>query len=398
MNKNSEPSPPISRRRALKKVSTSLAGVASATALPTWALPELHPDERLVPFEGMPRTGANRLDWESLNEWITPADQVFNVQHYGIPEVDPADFELEVTGLVKRPIKLTLEALRKRARRTAHMTLECSGNGSSKGFMNAVYNGRWEGTDLQALLDECELLPEAKEVVFFGADEKEETLREGTKRELKVKVPFGRSMSLPAIEETQPLLSYARNGETLEIRNGAPLRLIVPGWYGVANVKWLKRIEVRSDRYMGRYMGRDYVTVRGERRGDDVVYVESSVTKIRLKSIIARVHRRPTQNGKIPLRAMGAAWGDGTEITQVQVQVDNGPWQNAQLDPEPKAQFSWRFFSIDLGNLSPGKHTLVSRAIDAKGRIQPAATDDEIALKRTYWEANQQWPREIILG
>lgn len=391
-------SPHLSRRQAIQTATKTLGAIASVTALPAWALPDLLPDERLVPFEGMPRTGANRLDWESLNEWITPSDQVFNVQHYGIPEVDPQNFELEVTGLVKRPLKLSLEDIQNRSKRDALMTLECSGNGSSKGFMNAVYNGRWQGTDLQAILTECELLPEAKEVVFFGADEKEETLREGTRRELKVKVPFGRSMSLAAIEETQPLLSYARNGEPLEVRNGAPLRLIVPGWYGVANVKWLKRIEVRADRYMGRYMGRDYVTVRGERRGNDIVYVESSVTKIRLKSVIARVHRRPTQAGQIPLRAMGAAWGDGTEITQVQVKVDDGAWQNAQLDPEPRAQFSWRFFSIDLGNLPPGKHTLVSRAIDAKGRIQPASTDDEIALKRTYWEANQQWPREIVLS
>jgi DMSO/TMAO reductase YedYZ molybdopterin-dependent catalytic subunit len=278
------------------------------------------------------------------------------------------------------------------------MTLECSGNGSSKGFMNAVYNGRWEGTGLRELLAECELLPGAKEVVFFGADEKEETLREGTRRELKVKVPFGRSMSLASIEETNPLLSYARNGTPLETRNGAPLRLIVPGWYGVANVKWLTRIDVRSDRYMGRYMGRDYVTVRGERQGEQVVFVESSVTKIRLKSVVARVHRRGTVDGKVPLRAMGAAWGDGTEITRVEVQVDDGAWQLAQLDPEPKSKFSWRFFSIDLGGLAPGKHKLVSRAIDAKGRIQPSSDDDEIALKKTYWEANQQWEREIVLG
>ncbi len=389
---------PITRRHALKTASKALAAATSASTLSTWALPDLLPNERLVPFEGMPRTGTNRLDWESLNEWITPSDQVFNVQHYGIPEVDPKTFSLEVSGLVKQPIKLSLAELQERQKREALMTLECSGNGSSKGFMNAVYNGRWQGTDLRSLLSECELLPSAKEIVFFGADTKEETLREGSRRELKVTVPFGRSMSLAAIEETDPLLSYARNGSPLETRNGAPLRLIVPGWYGVANVKWLTRIDVRSDRYMGRYMARDYVSVRGERQGDEVVYVESSVTKIRLKSIIARVHRRPSSKGRIPLRAMGAAWGDGTEITRVEVRVDEGPWLPAQIDAEPKSQFSWRFFSIDLGSLSPGKHTLVSRAIDAKGRVQPASTDDEIALKRTYWEANQQWPREIDLS
>lgn len=389
---------PISRRQALQTATKGLTAAAAVTSMPAWALPDLLPNEALVPFEDMPRTGPNRLDWESLNDWITPSDQVFNVQHYGIPDVDAANFEVEVTGLVKRPIKLNLEQLQQRQKRSVHMTLECSGNGSSKGFMNAVYNGQWQGTGLAELLAECEILPGAKEVVFFGADEKEEILREGTKRELKVTVPFGRSMSLEDIRNTQPLLSYARNDTLLETRNGAPLRLIVPGWYGVANVKWLTRIDVRADRYMGRYMGRDYVTVRGERQGDDIVFVESSVSKIRLKSVIARIHRRPTVNSKVPLRAMGAAWGDGTEITRVEVRVDDGPWQIATLDSNPLATYSWRFFSIDLGQLSPGKHQLVSRAIDAKGRIQPSADDDEIALKRTYWEANQQWPRTVTLS
>jgi hypothetical protein len=79
------------------------------------------------------------------------------------------------------------------------------------------------------------------------------------------------------------------------------------------------------------------------------------------------------------------------------VKVDDGPWQPAKLDAEPKSQFCWRFFSIDLGSLPPGKHKVVSRGIDANGRIQPAAEDDEIALKRTYWEAYAQWPRDIEL-
>ena len=90
-------------------------------------------------------------------------------------------------------------------------------------------------------------------------------------------------------------------------------------------------------------------------------------------------------------------WSDGTDIARVEVQVDDGPWQAARLDAEPRAQFCWIFFSIELGNLKPGKHTVVSRAIDANGRVQPSANDDEIAWKKTYWEAYQQWPREFEL-
>jgi len=142
-------------------------------------------------------------------------------------------------------------------------------------------------------------------------------------------------------------------------------------------------------------MARDYVTVRGERQGEEVVFVESSITRMNLKSMIARVTRQPAAGGNVPLKAYGAVWSDGTPIDKVEVRLDGGSWQAAQLDPEPQAEFSWRFFSIDLGKVKPGKHLVVSRGVDAHGRVQPEASDDEIALKRTYWEAYAQWPREI---
>jgi len=192
-------------------------------------------------------------------------------------------------------------------------------------------------------------------------------------------------------------LAYERNGEPLTQGNGAPLRLIVPGWYGIANVKWLRRIELRDTRYMGRFMGRDYVTVRGEHHGDAVEYVETSVTKMNLKSIVARITRKPAVDGKIPCKAYGAVWNDGTDISKVEVQSDGGDWKPATLDKEPRSKFCWTFFSIDLGALAPGKHQVVSRAIDVNGRVQPSAQDDEIALKKTYWEAYAQWPRDIEL-
>ena len=97
----------------------------------------------------------------------------------------------------------------------------------------------------------------------------------------------------------------------------------------------------------------------------------------------------------MPLKAYGAVWGDGTPIKAVEVQLDGGAWRPAQIDAQPLEKYCWRFFSIDLGYVAPGKHTLVSRGVDANGRIQPAADDDEIALKKTYWEAYAQWPRTI---
>jgi len=387
-------SPLATRRQVLQ---TSVAGIAAVLASPRFVFPDQDDEEELVPFLNMPRTGPNRLDWETLDEWITPQDQVFSVQHYGIPELKTEAFKLEITGLVQRPKALTLDDLRRLPKKDQLMTLECSGNGTGKGFMNAIYNSKWTGTPLVPLLEACGIGENAKEIVFIGVDRQEETLRKDTERELKVEVPFGRSMSIEDVMAKQPLLAYLRNDEPLELRNGAPLRLIVPGWYGIANVKWLTRIEVRDTRYMGRYMARDYVTVRGEKRGGEVVFVETSVNKMNVKSIVARVTRRETADGLVPTKAYGAVWSDGTDIAKVEVKVDGGDWMPATLDAEPRAQFCWTFFSIDLGRLKPGQHTVVSRAIDVNGRVQPSEEDDEIALKKTYWEAYQQWPREIEL-
>ena len=282
------------------------------------------------------------------------------------------------------------------------MTLECSGNGASPRFINAIYNSKWTGTPLVPIMYECGIQPQAKEIVFICLDHGSETLRKKTLRkespdEVTVDIPFGRSMSVEDAMSQKLLLAYERNGKPLERRNGAPLRLIVPGWYGIANVKWLTRIEVRSTRYMGRFMAQDYVTVRGERRGNEIVNVQTSVNRMNLKSIIARVTRRPTDKGVIPAKAYGAVWSDGTDVQRVEVQVDKGPWQAAQLDSAPRAKYCWTFFSHELGNLNPGKHSVVSRAIDVNGRVQPSSEDDEIVLKMTYWEANQQWPREFEL-
>src|SRR6266436_1706675 len=332
----------FTRREILK---AGLGGIGLCmTGLPFRALafPPPQPDEEPVPFLGMPRTGDKSLDWETLTDWLTPQDQAFNVQHYGIPEFEAKDFKLEITGQVAKPMTFTMDDVKTLPSMDQLMTLECSGNGSSKGFMNAVYNSRWTGTPLAPLLKKCKIDSKAKEIVFYGMDRKKETLRPGTNRELTVEVPFGRSISIDDATKLPLLLAFERNGEPLEKRNGAPLRLIVPGWYGIANVKWLTRIEVRDRRYMGRFMGRDYVTVRGERRGKEIVYVETSVARMNLKSIVARVTRRPTQSGAIPLKAYCVAWNDGTEIEKVEIRVDGGKWRTAVPDAKPQSKYCWK--------------------------------------------------------
>ena len=383
----------LDRRDLLKGLSASAAAMLLSQNL--FAFPQQQANEDLVPFLDTPRPGPNRLDWETLTDWLTPQDQVFNVQHYNTPEIKPADYRLEVAGLVDKPLSLTIDDIKKLPRKDQLMTLECSGNGASKGFMNAVYNSKWTGTPLKPLLESCGIKAGAIEVAFIGYDHKEEELRKGTPRELKFDVPFGRGMSLNDVMSLDLLLAYERNGQPLEVRNGAPLRLIAPGWYGIANVKWLRRIEVRDRRYMGRYMARDYVTVRGEKRGDQVEFVETSVGRMNLKSIVARVTRKTAGDNAGSLTAYGAVWSDGTPIKAVEISVDGGEWKPATLDAEPNEKFCWRFFNGVIGKLPAGKHKVVSRAINTNGKIQPAADDDEIALKKTYWEAYQQWPREF---
>lgn len=383
------------RRDVIKNSVMSTAGFMAWLSQASPALAQAASKGELVPFVDEPRTPPNRLDWEVADSWLTPQDQVFSVQHYGVPKFEYDKYRLEIGGLVDKPVSLTVDDIKAMPKSEVVMTLECAGNGSNPGFRNAVCNNRWTGTPLAPLLRERGIDPKTTEVVFFGKDTNKETLRPGTKRELTVEVPFGRSMSLADALRPDLLLAYQRNGEPIEHRNGAPIRLIVPGWYGVANVKWLASIECRDRRYMGRYMARDYVTVRGERKGDEIVYVETSVTRINLKSVVARVTRQAMNDGKISIGVFGVAWDDGTGIAKVEVKIDDGPWQAAELAEEPRSKYGWTFFSADLGAIASGDHTVVSRAIDVNGRIQPTEEDDEIALKKTYWEAYQQWPRKF---
>jgi DMSO/TMAO reductase YedYZ molybdopterin-dependent catalytic subunit len=178
------------------------------------------------------------------------------------------------------------------------------------------------------------------------------------------------------------------NGATLPMANGFPLRLIAPGWYGIANVKWLKRIEVRDTRFMGRFMARDYVTVREELHDGETFWSETSVGRWRLASAPSRVTRRNNQ-----YRVLGMAWGGS--IGSVEVQIDGGAWRPAAIDPKQNAEFAWKFWSVDWPHPASGDHIIASRAFDTDGNVQPPSNDPSIAGKHTYWESNGQAARHI---
>lgn len=377
----------ISRRQFLAHSGAALAGLTLVN--PTAYLFALQPDEVVLPWldqrvgDPPPERVANQQNWEKLNSWITPNDQFFSIAHYNRPEIDAADWQLEIGGLVSAPLTLTLDDIMALPRQEVTFTLECSGNNGRPVVDSIIGNAQWAGTPLAPLLERAGILEEGREVVFIGADTGEEITREQT-----IVQNFARSMSLEDAMHPDNLLVYEMNGEPLPQPNGYPLRLIAPGWFGIANIKWLKRIEVWDTRLMNRWMARDYVTLRNEGTEENPVWTESSVGRLLLKSAPGRV----VQSGE-SYRIDGAAWGGA--IAAVEVQIDDGDWQPAALDTSQQAEYAWVFWSLPWADAASGEHRITSRAIDAEGNVQPAVTDPLIANKATYWESNGQLTREV---
>jgi DMSO/TMAO reductase YedYZ molybdopterin-dependent catalytic subunit len=165
----------------------------------------------------------------------------------------------------------------------------------------------------------------------------------------------------------------------------------VPGWFGIAWVKWLSRIEVLDRRIMSKFMAREYVTLRSEERGDKTLWRETSIGPMLIKSIPARVLR--WKDGRVQI--VGAAWSDGTPLARVELKIDDRPWEKVTLDSRNRSKFCWTFWSCDWLKPEAGEHIIISRATDVEGRTQPPADDPMIQLKKTFWEANQQWPRRL---
>jgi DMSO/TMAO reductase YedYZ molybdopterin-dependent catalytic subunit len=189
----------------------------------------------------------------------------------------------------------------------------------------------------------------------------------------------------------EPFLAYALNGEPLTKHQGAPLRLVVPGWYGVANVKWLSQIHLQEEQYLGKYQARWYRTLKGEMIDGEMKWVETAVTRMQLKSFIARVTRNGARHN-----VMGIVLNDGTPIRSVEIRVDNGSWQPATLETSSKTPYAWKIFTYAWSGATPGEHTLVSRVTDANGTVQP--TMEDLESKKTFLEDNAQFPRKVMIA
>jgi DMSO/TMAO reductase YedYZ molybdopterin-dependent catalytic subunit len=383
-----------STRRDILKGSLAVAGL-SVFGLPEWAVPALAQGETLVPFTDIPETfptvtAVDRriIDVRKIDGPFTPKDLFFTTQHYGHPDVDAAAFRLKVSGMVDRPTSLSLDDLRRMRRSELVAGFECSGN--RRPLQGLSGNGRWTGVPLRAVLERAGVKAQAREFVFFGADHGSEDVDfRGTP--FKVEQQFGRSLSREKALSSEPFLAYALNGEPLTKHQGFPLRLIVPGWYGVANVKWLSEIHVQEDQYLGKFQVRWYRTLRGEMIDGEMKWVEAAVTHMQLKSFIARV----THDGG-RLKVLGVVLHDGTPLKSVEVSLDAGPWQPATLDAATSGKFSWKLFTYAWNGATPGEHTLVSRVTDVNGKVQP--TVEELANKKTFLEDNSQYLRKVLVA
>jgi DMSO/TMAO reductase YedYZ molybdopterin-dependent catalytic subunit len=384
-------SEPITRRETARRMAA--AGILSL--LPEWAVPALAQGETVVPFTDLPANfnptpapDRRSLDIRTIDGPLTPKDRFFTTQHYGHPKVDPATYALKISGLLDRPLSLSLDEIRKLPKTELVFGFECSGN--RRPTQGLVSNGRWTGVPLKTVLDRAGVRPQAREFVFFGADHGEEDV-DFRGKATTVDQQFGRSLPREKALSVEPLLAYALNGEPLTVHQGSPLRLLVPGWYGVAHVKWLSNIHLQEDPYLGKFQARWYRTLRGEEVGGETKSVESAVTHMRLKSFIARVTRDGDR-----YRILAVALHDATPLKSVEVKIDNGPWQPATLDPLTNGKYSWKLFTYRWTGATPGEHTLVSRAIDTSGNIQP--TEEELARKKTFLEDNSQHPRKVKIA
>jgi DMSO/TMAO reductase YedYZ molybdopterin-dependent catalytic subunit len=309
---------------------------------------------------------------EALRHDVTPLGLHYLLVHYDIPVVDPRAWRLEVGGLVERPLSLSLPDLRDVAEPvTLAVTMECAGNGrarldprpvSQPWLLEAVGTAEWTGVPLRSVLRDAGIGDGAVEVLFTGLDRGVEGGEEQS---------YERSLSLDDALRDEVLLAWSVNGVALPPQHGFPLRLVVPGWYGMTSVKWLTRITVLGEPFAGYQNARAY---RWREHEDDP---GTPVTRIEPRSLMAppgipdfMTRRRFAGAGRIEV--VGRAWSGFGPIETVEVSTDGGTsWRAAELG-EPAGPFAWTRWSF-AWDAEPGEHELCCRARDASGRAQPDA-------------------------
>lgn len=330
-------------------------------------------DEGITTDELALATRNHGMPLEALRYDLTPLGLHYLLIHYDIPSVDPAGYTLEVDGAVDRPLRLDLEDLVARPERTETITMECAGNGrarirprpvSQPWLHEAVGTAAWSGVSVSDLLDEAGVTDGAVEAVFTGLDR---GLEGG------VVQAYQRSLSLDEARRPEVILAHRMNGSPLLPQHGAPLRLVVPGWYGMTAVKWLERITLVTEPFRGFQQTESYRFRKSEEDEG------RPVTRIQPRSLLQPpgipdflTRRRIVESGRVEL--MGRAWSGFGPITFVEVSLDGGTtWEKAACgDPNgPYGWCAWRW----SWEAEPGDYVLCSRASDSTGRIQPLEAD-----------------------
>lgn len=309
------------------------------------------------------------LPLEALRYEVTPVGLHYTLSHFDIPPLDAGDFCLQVGGCVERPLALSLGALRGLPAKTARVTLECAGNGrglmtprypSMPWLYEAVGTAHWTGVPLASVLESAGLRDDAVEIAFIGADR-------GFDR--GVEHDYGRSLKRADALSGGALLAYEMNGAPLAPQHGYPLRLVMPGWFGMASVKWLIRIEALDRPYDGfqQVVGYHYRKSAGDHG--------TPITHARVKSLLIPpgipdwyTRRRLVERGVVALS--GRAWsGTGVPVVRVEVAV-NGAWRDAIVEPQ-QHRYAWQLWRYEW-HAEPGEYALACRATDASGAVQPS--------------------------
>ncbi|HSC50402.1 MAG TPA: sulfite oxidase [Gaiellaceae bacterium] len=304
---------------------------------------------------------------EALRWPVTPVGLHYLLIHYDVPVVEPGSWRLTVAG--ERELELSLDDLRARPAAEHTVTMECAGNGRarfdprpvSQPWLNeAVGTARWRGAPLRPLLEEAGIANGAVEVLFTGLDRGVEGGEEQA---------FQRSLPLEEARRDEVLLAYEMNGAPLPPQHGFPLRLVVPGWYGMTNVKWLERIELVDAPFAG-YQNRQGYRLRQaeEDEGEplDRMQPRSLLVPPGIPEFMTRDRTVPA--GEVVLE--GRAWSGLAPVASVEVSVDGGStWAAAGLEPED-GRWAWRGWSFRW-QAEPGEHVLASRARDEAGNAQP---------------------------
>jgi DMSO/TMAO reductase YedYZ molybdopterin-dependent catalytic subunit len=314
-----------------------------------------------------------------LNGFITPVEHFFVRNHFPVPTIEAKTWRLAVDGHVGNVIRFTIDELKQFSARSVTATLECSGNG--RGFLEpkkqgvqwlqgAVGNAKWTGVPLAAVLERAKIKDAAADVVFVGADSGE--TKEGQK------TPFLRSLPLKKAMQSNVLLAYAMNDGELPRDHGFPLRVVVPGWFGVASVKWLTRIFVTDRPFTSNFQSMDYSIWQRDGGLANLV----PVTSLMVKSTIARPVAGTTLPAGKEVSIAGAAWTGDDDIATVEISADGGAtWNKATLEGRA-VPFAWRLWQFSWRTpQTPGKFVLMARATDSAGNVQPLTRDDD---RRSY--------------